>query len=424
MAQSTDTNKCSCSDIADEIRTPFLLLRYHFGMLLGADDFDTQKNYHRGKMWLHNMWLHGTGVVWGFNVQFDKIKGELRVLPGLALDPLGRELHLDTDACLNVAAWFTERRKKEEADTTWFKEEGAGITFSGHVQICFKTCLTRQVPALSEPCEGGGTSTEYSRIFESVEIKFCAGTAPNPPPRPYHLLRILFGLEAPANDDEKEVLTDLTALESLQPDQRAPGFLNLFRKYAAFDEIALRPPEGEKFCIPLANVTDIALMKVGEEYQYVVGKEALIDVTIRPSHVATSTIQELLCRPCCFEELPPAGEGGSPQVVPRSASVDTENDTATFQTTADLEETTVKASQFGITYYFVKEKGWQPAKIKKATLAEDNRTVNIEFTPPANEPEQVRLTANGSGATPLLGANLVEFNNGKTFVYVQKGSSK
>ena len=54
---------------------PFYALRYHFGMLLGVDDFETEQVYHRGKMRLHSAWLHRQGVVWGFNVYFNERNG-------------------------------------------------------------------------------------------------------------------------------------------------------------------------------------------------------------------------------------------------------------------------------------------------------------------------------------------------------------
>src|SRR5258708_5274147 len=93
--------------------SPFYALYYHFGMLLGVDDFETEQAYHRAKMRLHNAWLHRAGVVWGFDVRQDLTRGELRVLPGLALDAAGHELHLEGDACVNVGQWF-EAHKKDD----------------------------------------------------------------------------------------------------------------------------------------------------------------------------------------------------------------------------------------------------------------------------------------------------------------------
>lgn len=59
---------------------PFLALRVAFGMLLGEDDFRVLMGNPRGKLMLHNAWLHGPGVVRGLGVARDG--DELRVLPG------------------------------------------------------------------------------------------------------------------------------------------------------------------------------------------------------------------------------------------------------------------------------------------------------------------------------------------------------
>ena len=148
--------------------SPFYSLSYHFGMLLGVDDFETEQAYHRAKMRLHNAWLHREGVVWGFDVRLDTARGETRVLKGLALDAAGHELHLEGDACVNVGQWFAAHR--DDADFDPDKTE-TGVRFTAYVCVRFKACLTRQVPAMLEPCDNAaGNGTAYSRVFETVEI--------------------------------------------------------------------------------------------------------------------------------------------------------------------------------------------------------------------------------------------------------------
>src|SRR5438477_7150096 len=105
---------------------PFSSLRYHVGMLLGVDDFETEQAYHRAKMRLHNAWLHREGVVWGLGVRLDTARGEVRVLKGLALDAAGHELHLEGDACVNVGQWFAAHR--DDADLNPDKTETTGTT--------------------------------------------------------------------------------------------------------------------------------------------------------------------------------------------------------------------------------------------------------------------------------------------------------
>src|SRR6266851_9854763 len=143
--------------------SPYSALHYHFGMLLGEDDFKTDQGYHRAKMRIHNAWLHRQGVVWGLGVTLDEEVGEIRVGAGLALDAAGHELHLEADACVNVAKWFENHKKDPDFIIT---DSAGNKVFNAHVVISFKACLKQQVPAIMEPCNNSGTTTAYSRVYE------------------------------------------------------------------------------------------------------------------------------------------------------------------------------------------------------------------------------------------------------------------
>ena len=111
-AVETTTSRPYCRD--DDLPVnPFLALRVSYGMLLGEEDFRDLMGNPRGKQMVHNSWLHGSGVVWGYQVRPDGARC-LRVTPGLAIDGLGRELLLDTDHCVDLDRWLQERRSKGE----------------------------------------------------------------------------------------------------------------------------------------------------------------------------------------------------------------------------------------------------------------------------------------------------------------------
>src|SRR5690349_2281175 len=97
-----------CGDVALPVN-PFVSNRYHFGMLLGVADLEAEQAYHRGKSWLHNAWLHGTGAVWGLRVEIRADHGEVVVAPGLAVDGHGRELSVADPMCVDLVRWFDER---------------------------------------------------------------------------------------------------------------------------------------------------------------------------------------------------------------------------------------------------------------------------------------------------------------------------
>jgi len=399
MANIPDMAPCITAESINGLSAPFYSLSYHFGMLLGVSDFETDQSYHRGKMWLHNAWLHRDGVVWGFDVQLDSEHGEIRVKPGLALDALGREIHLEQDACLNVTAWFDAHRDDAGFE---FTETETSIAFDAHVAIRFKTCLTRQVPALSEPCEGGGTATAYSRVFETVEIFLRPGHAPASS-LPYHRLRLLFGLDQPWTDEAGKVV------EADQAVLDAPKNLESFRRFAALDEIDLHPPDEDEYPVVLAGLSAITLSKGEAGLTLTSGG---VDISVRPTHVATATVQELLCGKL--------ENRGGPVADPASVQLDETTEALSFQVSAGLATASVRTAAFSLTF-FDDTTGWQTVAVNTATYDDTTRTVAIGFAGPLGG-KLVRFIAKGSGPEPLLGANLIALNNGHDFVHTQERS--
>lgn len=389
---------------------PWRSLRVHFGMLLGIDDFETLGAYHRGKTWLHNAWLHREGVVWGLGVEVDQERGEIRVLPGLAIDRLGRELHLDRDLCVTVSRWLEEHEREVNLE----RLEDGGVSFDAHVVIQFKSCLTRQVPALVEPCEGMGGTTAYSRVFETVELFLRPGLAPDPDPKPYHRLRVLFAIEEPNLPRDQEIVNRRTEILALDPMDRPKAWLEAFRDYAALDEIDLRPavtgedeeatlfPAVHPAPLVLANIQGITL---DADRRKLTGGEK--DVTVRPVLVATSTIQELLCGPPCpgggEEELPPGEEMLRSLAGPRidSASVAYEKGAITFAVRGDLLPETLKPA---VHVNALDDSGWVPVRIGKVLQNRGKVTVRLTGSPKG---PLLRLIVRGTGEAPVLGTNLV-----------------
>src|SRR5262245_42510078 len=267
-AANGTTNGTLC--IPDECSLPdgpFTALRYHVGMLLGVEDFSTEQRYHRGKMRLHNSWLHRAGIVWGLAVETRPDKNELVVHPGLANDPTGRELHLDVDCCMDVGKWYD--KNKDDVET---RKVGDDIQFDGHVELVFCSCGTRPVPAMSTPCEGAIVDTAYSRTFETVSIRFVAGLAEAGPPR-YPRLRLLFGIDDGATAElSAEQVQEVDDARAALANSGTPAqtLLQTFRKLADEDATAMRPatpPDGTATVYPgldtdgvvLANVKDVTL---------------------------------------------------------------------------------------------------------------------------------------------------------------------
>lgn len=420
--------------------SPFYALHYHFGMLLRVDDFETEQAYHRAKMRLHNAWLHHAGVVWGFDVRRDLTRGELRVLPGLTLDAAGHELHLEGDACVNVGRWF-EAHKKDTGFT--FTEMGNTINFDAHVVIRFKACLTRQVPALLEPCDGANMSTAYSRVFETVEILLKPGRAPVQV-EPYHRLRLLVGLDLPVLDNgaivsaDQQVLDERTRILALAREAQSAAYLRAFQRFAALDAIEMQPamnadkshqllfPAVDDEPVVLANVTGITLEKNDTDWKLTAGE---VDTSVRPTHVAMRTIQDLLCGMLAQGGATSASSIG-PRVIPSLVQIDEAALTVTFQVDSEVHPASVIPAAFSVTWF--DNTGWHGIAIDNAQWDDPTKTITLMLhEAPAGD--VVRIIARGTGDTPLLGVNLAplagavsdpptSLHVGNDFVYMHKRS--
>ncbi len=393
--------------------SPFNALHYHFGMLLGEDDFKTDQGYHRAKMRLHNAWLHREGVVWGFDVRLDQEHNEVRVTPGLALDAAGHELHLEADACLNVGEWFAKHQ--DDPEFTINSSNGTR-TFDAHVVIRFKACLSRQVPALMEPCNNANTSTAYSRVFETVEILMLPNLAGVVTPR-YHRLRLLFGIDDPLLEegttdptaDDQIVLDEIARITALAAEDQPAEWLKAFHRFAALDEIVLKPaattegvpvsifPGPEDATVLLANLSEVTVEQQANNSWKLTGGN--VATSVRPSHVATTTIQDLLCG--MLSSIP--RESAPVAVGPRVTNTTLEPNQIVLDFDRPLQAESVQAEAFSVSI-FDNAAGWTVFTIsavldaarQKVTLAPDPSPPNLGIG-------LARVIARGTGPTPLLG---------------------
>jgi hypothetical protein len=456
---------------------PFRSLYVHFGMLLGVEDFRTLDAYHRGKMWFHSSWLHRQGTLWGLAVSLDAERNEVRVAPGAALDELGHELLLQRPACLDLAAWYSEHQDDPAlAEIVEIDAASGTVTFTAHVAIRLKACLERQVPAMSEPCDGSTATTAYSRVNETVELHLIPGPAPEwrarPGQLPYHRVRLLFRLEEALEDedgmvldDDQDVLDARADIEALPAEQRPAAYLQWLRHFAALDEMALTPAEvdeGERLSlfpgaepspIPLAELANLTLRPADRGWVLDEDTASLhrVDNTVRPVHLPTSTIQELVCGPpgAGSVETPPAegpplspvhtaagrprgvpnvADAGGPRVVPDSVVIEGEFIRFTIHN-GPLMKASVDRRAISVTAFDSRD-GWITAEIKQVGYDEPSREVTVELrdAPGGN---LVRLIVHGTGPYPMLGRNRIPLagavdgppgtgNDGNDFVSMQR----
>jgi hypothetical protein len=398
-----------CGDVTLAVN-PFVSNRYHFGMLLGVADLEAEQAYHRGKMWLHNMWLHGIGTVWGLRVELREASNEVVVHPGLAIDAHGRELFVSQPLCVDIGAWFDQRRPDELVVTD---HADGGVTFTAHVELCHDSCLDRPVPSISEPCDDASFDTAYSRAIERGHPRIAAGPAPDEPPPWYPRLRQFFGQIAAT---DPLVLAAFTDIDGVTAAERPARCLQWFRHLAAEDTMALGPEEGAGWsavagdgCVPLAQLE----LHLGPDRMVVVdgADSSTVDNHVRPSHVRTRTIQELLCHHhgagAATDPADPVGPAdpvdpaaGAPPQAEDSATIAGRTVTVVF--TRPLDESTISTDAFTVSV--LRSDGWNQANVIQTALDADGVTVRIGLSgAPRSRP--VRIVARGTGPEPIMGAD-------------------
>ncbi|GAA0460769.1 hypothetical protein Ade02nite_15130 [Paractinoplanes deccanensis] len=377
---------------------PFVSNRYHFGMLLGVADLDTEQGYHRGKGWLHNAWLHGPGAVWGLRAEVTPANNEVVVHPGLALDGNGRELHVGERLCVDFGRWYAERRPAG-LDVT--EEPDGSIRFTAHVRLCARPCLDRPVPSVSEPCEGSDLGTAYSRTVEQAQPELAGGPAPAVAAPPYPRLRQLAGQLEMTDQDVRDAAAAIDAAAD-----RPAEILRALRRLAALDTVALEPEGGAGELYPVAGDGCVVLAQIEAHLvpdgdRWTVAADTTVDNAVRPAHVRTSALQELLfAQPAA---PPQARTGAAPDgEPPRARDAGLTGSRLRILFTRPLLAATVTPGAFTVTV--LRADGWNRVAVTGAEADEDGTAVTLTLrSAPRTRP--IRVVAAGAGPTPILGAD-------------------
>lgn len=417
---------------------PWHALRPTTGMLLGVDDFEVLGGNPRAKQQLHNAWLHGPGVVWGFGLRQHGV-WELAVEPGLAIDGWGRELHLDAPACIS----FKELVEGHHDPTCRGRRE---------VEVClvahFDACLDAPVPALADPCDVTRQSTEYSRVVSRVRLEVTLG-CPEPPSPAFHRVRVLLGLDTvrDARDEAgREALCRRNEVLAAPAQARARKLLWHVRCLAALDA-ADRGPAGGDCDAGFFPVTEADAgvllgcirLTIKDESGCPHIVNACVDTCLRPTLLPTSVIHELLCglAPGLIGSCEPE-RGVGPQVVPDSIEWSKGNREISFAVTDDLLKATLTMDSVVVTS--LSDRGWivedlrrrpryhsvssravagegqdQPATEGDRPVTEGDHLTTGRGQPAAgrvtvqlaDRPAHplIRVTVRGTGPTPLYGAD-------------------
>jgi len=393
---------------------PFTALRYHFGMLLGVTDLEAQQAYHRGKTRLHNAWLHGAGVVWGLRVDADRDTRIVRVKPGLALGYAGHELYLESDACIDVGAWLARHERVADAAGALVEGPPGRFTLKVHVVAYMRACLTREVPALAEPCEGSNTDTAFSRVAETMRLELRPGEAPAPPATrgDFEHVRILIGRARPRVDAEGKVIAThqemadrRVSLTAEPANRRRAAEAAALHRATVLDTEAWVPgreadgdrllyPADEQTPIVLATIRDLRLAK-NAAGDWSMLSNGVVDTSARVTLMSTGVLQQWLHAATRV----PVDAGG-----PRLAVQALAAKTVTLVADKPLSEpTVVNGTPFSVSSRTAAT-AWQTPAVT-AALAADRKTITLTLGGAAALAvgDLVRVIAHGQGPTPILG---------------------
>ncbi|MFT3858295.1 MAG: hypothetical protein QM742_12605 [Aquabacterium sp.] len=421
MSASTSLLNADCSSLPTGDRceaalpdNPQCTLNYHFGQLLGVEDFRAEQGFHLGRSRRHQRLLHGHGVVAGYPVSYKAKDTELRVGSGYAVDALGRDLVLEEDQCVNLAKWWAARVAAKELD---FSDLIGKTEFTTDLDliVCYATCLSSPVPAIAEPCAGQASDLAYSRVCETVKLQLVRRLRVLPDVvRPIDEGRIRPGrepLDTGTNTSAANTVRSASAAASNSATitalrDRIQGFKNLPEQRDALIDLLARldiaPPDPEDpqdLCLTLARLEGVHIKKDGQTWQVDI---ANINLHVRETLLSTAALQSLLM-PSLDTPAPEAG----PQ--PLAGKATAAADVVTIAFDQKLAKASVLGNVFGITQ-FDATTGWSVFTVTDASYAEaagQPPTVTLKLDRALAAGQLVRIAIHGDGATPLLGDNLL-----------------
>jgi hypothetical protein len=406
---TTTTAPCDCEgcQTGDLPVNPFVALRVAFGMLLGEEDFRTLMGNPRGKQMLHSAWLHGSGVVWGYEVRGDGV-WNLTVGPGLLIDGIGRELLNEATKCLDVRELVGATQPTDD-------EACATRTVTACLVAEFDMCLTAPVPTLADPCDVTRKHDDYSRVIERVKFELREGCCPQPA-RPYHRVRVLLGLDTVGQSDEagQDALAARRTVATVPADERPQELLRQFRRLAASDVIDLGPAREPGDCYPTLfpvaeddSATVLACIEIDVRDRDGCAEitDVRIDPTVRTALVPTATIQELVCglAPSLIGDEPSEDAGG-PRVIGEEIRLSENGLRLDIPVTAPIVRSSARGS-VGVTSL--------SADSADPWVVEDLNGTSYEESPPrivvnlADRPAKslIRIVVKGTGPKPVMGAS-------------------
>jgi len=159
-------------------------VHYATGVLLGAEDFQAEQDYHRGRLARALAYTVGYGTVAGLEVAHEPAQAadgtnpatseRLLVAPGLAIDRLGRQIEVSRSRCLRLDEWYEAlppqllRQAWHDSGNLW---AGSPSGVAADLFIRFVGCERGKTPAFASTAFDSFDSVTAARVRDSFEIE-------------------------------------------------------------------------------------------------------------------------------------------------------------------------------------------------------------------------------------------------------------
>jgi len=153
--------------------------QFFYGKRMDVQHFRMEQDYGKLKRWLLNRTTLGCGVVCG--LQVGVLDGQICVEPGLAIDPLGREIIVPIQACVSEVAGVEDSccgGTSPQVRSPAAKQIADVVDGTYGLWLCYRECLADQQPMMVSEC-GSHENCAAGTVVESFCVKLVAGAPPD-----------------------------------------------------------------------------------------------------------------------------------------------------------------------------------------------------------------------------------------------------
>lgn len=169
-------------------------VNYATGVLLAAEDFQAEQNYHRGRLARALAYAMGHGTLAGLEAEYQAAQvadtthparpERIMVYPGLAIDRLGRLLEVPRNRCLRLDDWYQSqspqflRQAWHDTGALW---SGSPSGVAADLFIRFVVCENGKTPAFASTAFDSFDSVTAARLRDGFEISLELRQETDPP---------------------------------------------------------------------------------------------------------------------------------------------------------------------------------------------------------------------------------------------------